>query len=418
VPLDYASIMQASQGLVPDFQQQMMNEQQLRAQRMQNDQNQQLGQYVVAAKQRAITRQQQFEEAVQIAVHSGDPRAIQKLMIEFPEFAAQLKPGAEAMNQQGSQTNITQMGSIYARVQGKDFKGAAAILQKRRDADKAAGLDTSDDDEILTGLNSDDPAQQQIAAATVGIHLAALTGDKFGETYGKLNPTDKQTTVQKEYDWRVSTFGKESADKWLATQDLKVVPVQAGGSVFNAADFVGGGTGLPANTPTQTGGGDPASTGGLVFPVKGGTFGQGLGASRDGGARRHNGLDIDAPLGSPVSPILAGTVTQIGSDPKSGTFVKVRHADGSSSSYSHLGSVTVRQGDTIAPGQHLGTVGTTGNATGPVLHLVMRDASGKIVDPAMALRGPAKVKVEESKKVNGKTYFRIGEKWFDNPRGE
>jgi len=160
-------------------------------------------------------------------------------------------------------------------------------------------------------------------------------------------------------------------------------------------------------------------SGKLTFPVVGGKFGQGLGASRDGGSRKHNGQDIQAPLGSKVTPVAAGRVEQVGSDPRSGRFVIVKHSDGSTSSYSHLGDVTVQRGDPVAPGQSVGTVGTSGNATGPVLHLVLRDANGKVIDPKEALKQRGgKSAVEETKVINGKKYFLIGGKWFDNPRGE
>ncbi len=394
--LDYATIMGNSQTLVPDFRAQLMQDAQIKAFQQEATQrgleNQQ--------KQVAFTRQQQFQRAVQVAVHSGDPHAIAQVMVEFPEFAAQLKPGNDAANQQGQQRNLTQMGAIYTRAQNGDFTGAAGQLQARIDADRAAGLDTADDEELLIGLKSPDPAQQKIALATVGMHLAAAAGpDKFADIYGKINPTDKTSPFEKEYEYRVREFGKDKADEWAAMQDEKFIPVQAGGSVYRGSDLINGGSAAP---PTQTGGGDPASTGGLVMPVRG-TFGDGLGVSRDGGKRRHNGLDIDAPLGSPVNPIAAGRVIQVGSDPKSGTFVKVRHADGSTSSYSHLGHVTVKTGDTIAPGQPLGTVGTTGNATGPVLHLVMRDPNGNLVDPRAALgtrHGGAPVKVKSVQQAN------------------
>lgn len=395
--LDYANIMGNSQALVPDFQQQLMNEQQLRAQRMQNDQQQQLGGMVAQAKLRADQRRQQFEAAVTAAVHSGDPRAITRLMIEFPEFAEQLKPGVAAQTGEGQQRNLTQMGTIYARAQAGDFTGAASTLSGRIAADKAAGLDTADDEELMAGLQSPDADKRKVALATVGIHLAAAAGpDHFGDTYGKLNPTDKISPKMREYNDRVAQFGKQAADEWLQFDDTKIGP--AGGIVLRGSDFAPGGAYSGTAQPAvQSGGGDPASSGGYAFPVHGGTFGQGVGAARDGGKRKHNGQDIDAPLGTPVSPISSGTVTQIGSDPRSGTFVKVKHADGSTSSYSHLGTVTVRQGDSIAPGQTLGTVGTTGNATGPVLHLVMRDPNGNLVDPRAALgtnhgSGPVKVK--------------------------
>lgn len=404
MPLDYANILGNSQGLVPDMRAQLMQDAQIKQAQQQNA----FQGFEDQQKIKTATRLEQFQRAVQVAVHSGDPRAISQLMIEYPEFAAQLKPGNDASNVAGQQRNLTQMGSIYTRAQAGDFAGAAKVLEGRIAADKAAGLDTADDEELLAGLKSPDPTQQKIAAATVGIHLSAAAGpDHFAETYGKVNPTDKISPKMREYNDRVTQFGKEAADAWLASDDEKFIPVQQGGSVYRASDLMDG----PTAPTTQPGGGGPSSSGGLVMPVSDGKFGDGVGANRDGGKRKHNGLDIQAPLGSPVNPISSGTVIQVGSDPKSGTFVRVRHADGSTSSYSHLGHVNVKTGDSIAPGQQLGTVGTTGNATGPVLHLVMRDQNGNIVDPKAALgtqhgNGPVRVKsVQQANKLPAGTHY-------------
>jgi murein DD-endopeptidase MepM/ murein hydrolase activator NlpD len=133
----------------------------------------------------------------------------------------------------------------------------------------------------------------------------------------------------------------------------------------------------------------PPEAAGFVMPVAGSfnQSGQQFGASRDGGSRRHNGLDIAAREGSDVSPIAAGQVIAVGSDPKSGRYVRVRHADGSTSSYAHLGRVDVAVGQEVRPGQSVGGVGRTGNATGSVLHLVIRDRNGRAVDPRPLLEG-------------------------------
>lgn len=409
--VDFASILQAGQNLVPDMRQQLMQDAQLRLTEDFRRQQMQASAMDTQLKQHAFSRQQAFEGELKAAVESGDPRKISALMIKYPEFAEKVKPGFAAYSGDRTQRDLTQMGSIYARAQGGDYEGAAKMLDARIAADKAAGLDTSEDERIAAGLRSGDPQQQKIAVGTIGITMAASNPEKFGDVYGKLFPNaDQRSTFAKEYDDRVALFGKPAADQWAATQNITIGP--PGGIVIDKRDYIPGGTAPPFVPPQQPGGGDPA-VGGYVQPVKGGTFGQGIGASRDGGKRSHNGLDIQAPLGSPVSPIARGVVTQVSSDPKSGTFVRVRHADGTTSSYSHLGSVTVKEGDPIAPGQSLGTVGQTGNATGPVLHLVVRDPSGNLVDPSgifgggSAPAGPVRVNTpaEAQKLPKGTRYI-------------
>jgi MYXO-CTERM domain-containing protein len=66
-----------------------------------------------------------------------------------------------------------------------------------------------------------------------------------------------------------------------------------------------------------------------------------------------------------------------------GNYVKVEHADGKSTYYAHLmkGSLTVKNGDSVSCGQHLGKVGSSGNSTGPHLHFEVRYASNTSDDP-------------------------------------
>lgn len=228
--LDYASIMAAGQSLVPDLQ-----EQTYRRELNQSLIDQRRAQTQMRADQ--AERERQFRADVAAATESGEPRAIHGLMIKYPEFADKIKPGWQAMDNERKQRTMTQMGSIYVRAKNNDFAGAAKLLDARIAADKAAGLDTSDDEQIRDALLSGDPDQQKIALGTIGVTLSAADPDKFGDTFGKFNPTEAKTEVQKGYEWRLANFGKEFADNWLAGQDTEVVSVVPGGSVYNKADF-------------------------------------------------------------------------------------------------------------------------------------------------------------------------------------
>lgn len=103
-----------------------------------------------------------------------------------------------------------------------------------------------------------------------------------------------------------------------------------------------------------------------------------FGDSRDGGRRRHRGIDIFAPRGRLVVAVADGTITYIGEQPKAGRCLWLGTDDGVAFFYAHLDAWApgLYEGMEIRKGQVLGTVGKTGNArrTPPHLHFtVLRD---------------------------------------------
>lgn len=107
-----------------------------------------------------------------------------------------------------------------------------------------------------------------------------------------------------------------------------------------------------------------------------------FGGDRDGGARRHEGIDIFAPRGTPVIAAEAGRVNRVGDTPRGGKNVWVR-GDQRSFYYAHLDSIAVSPGDSVARGEIIGTVGNTGNAvtTSPHLHFGIYKFAQGAVDP-------------------------------------
>jgi murein DD-endopeptidase MepM/ murein hydrolase activator NlpD len=98
----------------------------------------------------------------------------------------------------------------------------------------------------------------------------------------------------------------------------------------------------------------------------------------------HKGIDFAAAKGTPVHATAAGTVIAAGpiaeNGGRYGNTVIIDHG-GEQSLYAHLNSVAVVPGQRLTAGQRIGTVGASGFATGPHLHLEMR-RDGKIADPA------------------------------------
>lgn len=107
-----------------------------------------------------------------------------------------------------------------------------------------------------------------------------------------------------------------------------------------------------------------------------------FGVDRDGGARRHEGIDIFAPRGTPVIAAESGQVTRVGNTPRGGKNVWVS-GDRRSFYYAHLDSIAVAPGDRVLRGEILGAVGNTGNAvtTNPHLHFGIYKFAQGAVDP-------------------------------------
>jgi murein DD-endopeptidase MepM/ murein hydrolase activator NlpD len=99
----------------------------------------------------------------------------------------------------------------------------------------------------------------------------------------------------------------------------------------------------------------------------------------------HTGLDFAAPTGTPINAVASGTVTETGYDGAYGNKTVVTLADGTEIWFCHQTTIDVSVGDVVAAGDHLGTVGSTGNVTGPHLHLEVRPGGGDPVDPYSAL---------------------------------
>jgi murein DD-endopeptidase MepM/ murein hydrolase activator NlpD len=115
----------------------------------------------------------------------------------------------------------------------------------------------------------------------------------------------------------------------------------------------------------------------LTVPVLGDRFGP-------RGERWHSGIDLPAPLGTPVYSARSGEVVWAGWRDGYGFLVTVAHGHGERSMYAHLSRIDVRVGVWIGEGVRVGLIGATGDATGPHLHFEVR-IRGAAVDPLRAL---------------------------------
>mgnify|MGYP001167408677 FL=1 len=100
------------------------------------------------------------------------------------------------------------------------------------------------------------------------------------------------------------------------------------------------------------------------------------------GGRLHEGVDIAAPIGTPIRVTLAGTILRTGVDGGYGRFVEVSHGDGLTSLYAHLGRTAkgLKPGMVVPAGYVVAFVGSSGRSTGAHLHFEIRQ-DGRPLDP-------------------------------------
>ncbi len=109
----------------------------------------------------------------------------------------------------------------------------------------------------------------------------------------------------------------------------------------------------------------------LINPISG-TITSRFGARSSRRSSVHTGLDIAASTGTPISATASGTVTYAGVKGAYGNFIVISHENGVQTYYAHCSSINVSVGQKVNQGDMIGRVGSTGNSTGPHLHLEVR----------------------------------------------
>jgi murein DD-endopeptidase MepM/ murein hydrolase activator NlpD len=111
-----------------------------------------------------------------------------------------------------------------------------------------------------------------------------------------------------------------------------------------------------------------SSTGSFLIPTSGVVSAINKPGSHAGG----KAVDIANKVGTPIYASDSGIVAMVGWNGGYGKCIIIKHADGYSTLYGHLSSYSVSVGDTVSQGQMIGSMGSTGNSTGPHLHFAIR----------------------------------------------
>ena len=106
--------------------------------------------------------------------------------------------------------------------------------------------------------------------------------------------------------------------------------------------------------------------------------------------RKHEGIDMAAPVGTPVYATGDGTVIFAGWQRGYGNVIKIQHELGTETRYGHLSKLHVRAGQQVSRGARIGDMGNTGRSTGPHLHYEVR-VNGRAVDPLSFIKAAQNV---------------------------
>lgn len=182
-PVDFASILKAGQSLVPDYGDMQLNDTRNLLGQLQLQQ----GRMNMDAEARKQARDDAFQAELD-GILSGqpDPAAYRRLMVKYPEFGTQLKAQADALDANQRRTDFTQAAEIYSAARNGKFDLAAQQLEKRINADRAAGQDVADDEQMLQWLRSEDPMDRNVAVNMIGMHVSSFNPQQFGNDIGQL----------------------------------------------------------------------------------------------------------------------------------------------------------------------------------------------------------------------------------------
>jgi murein DD-endopeptidase MepM/ murein hydrolase activator NlpD len=208
---------------------------------------------------------------------------------------------------------------------------------------------------------------RRLAAATVSV-ISART-DEARVVRDELTASRDTLAAARRLKRSALTSARETREEYLhEVEALAAQSAELAAAIRNAqAAAASTGTGAP-------------SASGFIWPVNGPV----VSGYRWRWGRMHEGIDISAPTGTSILAAAAGTVIHAGWLGGYGYLVVVDHRNGLATAYAHSSAILVAVGQSVAQGEALALVGSTGNSSGPHLHFEVR-VNGVAVDPLLYL---------------------------------
>ncbi len=250
------------------------------------------------------------------------------------------------------------MADLAVASGGDGESGTQISVYTVRDGDSLSGIADMFDVSINTILWAND--------------LKRTSSLKVGQTLVILPVTGITYTIKKgDTITGIVTKYKADLDEVLSYNDITLKSTLVPGDSIIIPDAE-----IPTVVPTRvvagkgaTDSGGPNYSGYYIRPLKTGIKTQGI--------HGHNGIDIGAPVGTPIYASAAGTVILSlsgGWNGGYGSYVIISHKNGTQTVYAHTSKNFVTNGQSVEQGEQIALVGATGKATGPHIHFEIRGA--------------------------------------------
>lgn len=119
-----------------------------------------------------------------------------------------------------------------------------------------------------------------------------------------------------------------------------------------------------------------------------------------GKIKGHTGVDLSAPVGTPIRAAASGTVMRASHYSGYGRYINIKHSKAISTAYAHLSRIVVRSGQHVSQGQIIGYTGNSGNSTGPHLHYEVLQNGHPINPMSFVKQDPQKLSGDKLYKFN------------------
>ncbi|WP_372341945.1 M23 family metallopeptidase [Nocardia sp. CC227C] len=216
-----------------------------------------------------------------------------------------------------------------------------------------------------------------VAVAAGAVVAAGQTGMDTAPTTGEFQAADQVTELAAQ---SVSLTGAETQD----SESPQVLNVSTPMDVGSFDDILRKGEQFAADLAAQ----EAAKLRPLFTKFTSGNFTSGFGARW---GVQHLGIDVAAPIGTPIYAVADGVVLEAGPASGFGMWVRILHDDGTVTVYGHIDTATVSQGQYVMAGDQIATVGNRGFSTGPHCHFEVWLNGVNKIDPVpwLASRGIA-----------------------------
>lgn len=280
----------------------------------------------------------------------------QQLEVELAgERLAELREEADELEQR-----LADMArSLFVKGGANDIELVLAAGDVQAAIDRTAFLDV---------VSETDRADLETARAA-RTALAAQRERFDAETERLLRMEEEQEALLASVEELRATRAQTLATAEREVDDLEATKDDLAGEEERIAELIAN----AASTPVAA---SPPSTEGFIWPVCSSVtspFGYRWG-------RQHKGIDLAGNTGDPIGAAKAGTVIAAGRQGGYGNLVLVDHHDGIVTAYAHMSEILAFAGQSVERGERLGSVGNTGNSTGPHLHFETR-VNGAAVNP-------------------------------------